>query len=304
MWRRQSGLALAGLAATLGVVATASVWPMWRGGFNPPARFLVPLLPVLACGLSLSLKRGVRPATALLAGWSLWCGIGGGLHMETIHRDRSGVAPFFRTQAGAREWTAVFPSFVLSEDRPTRVLIWPWAALLCIPAALSLRRKNDGVLISNRDAFLATLAFMTTAMLADRLSPRARSPERDASRLVARPSIEIPSFTFQKATVAVWPVDFFYEPHRAPQGLPLLRATWLERGAYSLALTIKDEKVSVPPTLAWARRSGGAATRVLGIPTTEGLRATFSVPSNGEYDLVMFGGAPLSVKEASLRRLQ
>lgn len=141
LWRRQRSLASAGLFAACGVIATASVWPMWRGGFNPPSRFLVPLVSILAASLALSLQRGIRPATALLAGWSLWCGLGGAMNLETIHRDRDGVAPFFRTQSGAREWTASLPSFVLSEDRPTRVLAWPWAILLALPLIAAARRE-------------------------------------------------------------------------------------------------------------------------------------------------------------------
>ena len=36
---------------------TAGTWHMWRGGFNPPARFLVPVVPVLALGVA----RGAAP---------------------------------------------------------------------------------------------------------------------------------------------------------------------------------------------------------------------------------------------------
>ena len=58
------------------VAGTAGSWHMWRGGFNPPARFLVPLLPVLALARGGGPLGAVRRApTALLAGWGLWVGV-------------------------------------------------------------------------------------------------------------------------------------------------------------------------------------------------------------------------------------
>ena len=297
LWRLQRVLAIAGLFAGFGVIATASVWPMWRGGFNPPARFLVPLIPILAAALALSLRRGIRPATALLAGWSLWCGLGGAFHIETIHRDREGVAPFFRAQSGAHEWTAALPSFVLSEDRPTRVLALPWAVLLGWPLLLAAARPARAPrTLRNRDTLLASAALVATAVFADRLSPRARPPERDAARLLGSPSLLLPSFRFQRAAEAAWPLDLFYEPHRAPAGLAFARAMTLEPGHYSMTLSLAEgAAISAAPTLDLRHRQSGRAVRAPMTSDEGGLRASFGVDQSGDYDLALIGGEPMSI---------
>ena len=46
LWRRDRKLALTAGAAVVAVLLTAGSWHMWRGGFNPPARFLVPIVPL------------------------------------------------------------------------------------------------------------------------------------------------------------------------------------------------------------------------------------------------------------------
>lgn len=303
LFRRKPVLALAGLVAIAGVVATASVWPMWRGGFNPPARFLVPLASVLAAGLGMCLQRGIKPATALLAGWSLWCGLGGALNIETVHRDRDGVAPFFRTQSGAREWTAALPSFVLSEDRPTRVLAWPWGVLLGIGLILHVgtpprtARRN-----SNLDSLLASLALMATAMAADHLSPRIRAPERDATRLLGAPSLTVPWLRWQGISEAIWPLDIFYEPHRTPLGLVFSHELSLTTGRYELALSTTDAAAAGErASLTVVRHSNARATRTPLRADANGLRAEFDIEAIGEYDLTLAGGAPMAFKQARLR---
>ena len=37
----------------LSVLLIAGSWPMWRGGFNPPGRFLVPIVPLLLVAVAL-----------------------------------------------------------------------------------------------------------------------------------------------------------------------------------------------------------------------------------------------------------
>ena len=66
-------IALVALGLVGAVVLTAGTWPMWRGGFNPPARFLVPLVPVLALAVAAALRRGLT-AGAALARWAGACG--------------------------------------------------------------------------------------------------------------------------------------------------------------------------------------------------------------------------------------
>jgi hypothetical protein len=305
LWRRERALTLAAAFAVLGVIATASVWPMWRGGFNPPSRFLVPLLSVLASCLALSLQRGIRPATALLAGWSLWCGLGGALNIETIHRDRDGVAPFFRTEAGAREWTSALPSFVLPEDRPTRALAWPFALLLAM-AAIPIMRSDSrvlGTIPRKRDTLAAVSAFMAVAIFTDRVSPRVRAPERDATRLVGSPSILLPSLRFESASTGEWPLDLFYEPHRNPGGFQIARAVSLSEGAYELSLVTRDAREGrVAPSLIVADHRTQRSTRQLMRVAAEALIVSFTVATSGEFDLRLEGGEPCLISRARILR--
>ena len=304
LFRVRRTLALAGLFAALGVIATASVWPMWRGGFNPPGRFLVPLVSVLAATLALSLRRGLRPATALLAGWSLWCGLGGAMNIETVHRDRDGVAPFFRTQSGAREWTSALPSFVLQEDRSTRALLWPWAALLAWPLIGAIRGgKAEDQPRRSGGALVAALALMTVAGIADRMSPRARSPERDATRLLGSRSLGLPSLHFEAQGRATWALNLFYEPHRSPLGVIFARAVSLRAGRYELTLDAADAPGGVPPTLIVTDHRTGKSVRQEMKPAvaTRSLTAHVSVASASEVDFSLVGGEPVSLVRAGLR---
>ncbi|MEO8501168.1 MAG: hypothetical protein ABI565_09655 [Vicinamibacteria bacterium] len=304
LWRRRRGLALGALLAVGGVIATASVWPMWRGGFNPPARFLVPLVSILAVTLALSLERGFRASTALLVGWSLWCGVFGAMNIETVHRDRDGTAPFFRTQSGAREWTAALPSFVLSQDRATRVLAWPWAALLALPLIGSMRASGRGSFpIRNRDTLLAAAALMTTSVFADHLSPRLRSPERDAVRLVGSPSLLLPSLQVEEGGAASWAMDLFYEPHRVPLGQTFARALSLPAGWYELTLEASDAVPGSPPDLIFTdhrtQKSGRQEMEVKG-NDAKSLTARFSADGS-DIDLSLIGGGPIAFSRARLR---
>ncbi|MBX7187786.1 MAG: hypothetical protein K1Y01_21770 [Vicinamibacteria bacterium] len=304
LFKRRKSLALAALFAAVGVIATASVWPMWRGGFNPPARFLVPLVSVLAAGLALALQRGLRPATALLAGWSLWCGLGGALNIETVHRDRDGVAPFFRTQSGAREWTAALPSFVLQEDRATRSLAWPWAALLSLPLLGAISGpKKQRVPPRRRGALLATLAFMSTAVIADRMSPRARSPERDSTRLLGRASLVLPTLRLEADGRAGWEMDFFYEPHRAPLGVRFAQAIPLSPGRYELTLESSDLMGGAAPDLILADHRTARGSPQAMKTAARSLSTTIVVGVASEYDLSLIGGEPVSLRRGDLRRV-
>lgn len=303
LWRRHRGLAVAAVFAASGVIATASVWPMWRGGFNPPSRFLVPLVSVLAVTLALSLRRGLRPAAALLAGWSLWCGLGGALNIETVHRDRDGTAPFFRTQSGAREWTAALPGFVLSEDRPTRTLAWPWAVLLALPLISSARgRAGAPGSLRHRDTAVPALALVAAAMAADALSPRVRAPERDAARLVGEPAVLLPSMRFEGRAAAEWRVDLFHEPHRAPTGVVFAERLQLAPGRYRVTL-VRSEPLaaSLPGVEVTDRRTQARRTHTA---RAEGasLLAEFEVALEGEFDFALVGGEPQTFTVVTLRR--
>ena len=116
LWRRDRRLAIVAGAAVVVVLLTAGTWPMWRGGFNPPARFLVPIAPLLAVAVAMAWdRRGLTAGAALLLGWTLWTGLAGACDPQLVHRDRDGTAPLFRQLSGAREWTGLLPAYVLAD---------------------------------------------------------------------------------------------------------------------------------------------------------------------------------------------
>lgn len=299
LWRRHRAVALGAALAVVGVVLTASVWPMWRGGFNPPARFLVPLTPALAAGLALAWPRRAGAALALLTGWSLWCGLFGAASIETVHRDRDGVAPFFRDQAVAREWTTALPSFVLPEDRATRFLALPWALLL---AAAVLRARRDAAPPERAgiESAAAVLALMGAAVFADAISPRLRLPERNATRLLGEASISLRSPVFERATSASWARALVYEPHRNPDGVILAGPLRLKAGAWRVTLETDGAAAAAPPALVVATHLLPAPTRQTMAVSGRDFVATYRALREAEYDLRLQGGEPFALSRVRI----
>lgn len=92
-------------AVALGVLAPALFWRMWWGGQCPPARLLVPLVPLLAALLALGVggrRRLLQAASVLLAvGWAL------GLFAVWRPEDRLLLN---RGDRPTRLWEATFPA--------------------------------------------------------------------------------------------------------------------------------------------------------------------------------------------------
>jgi hypothetical protein len=299
LWKRNRALAGAIVLATAGVVVVASAWPMWRGGFNPPARFLTPLVPAFAAALGAFLVRWrFGAAAALLCGWSLWTGLAGSADVAAIHRDRSGSAPFFRAHSGAAEWTTLLPSYVLDEDRDTRVLAWPWAALLCVALGASLARTRvEG---SPAGFSVASLALVATAAAAGSISPWRSPVERDAARLL-RPSV------FRAATAAEWrpaAAGSAYEPHRFPEGWPFARMLRLGAGRHELRLAVEGAGGEPPHIVVLDSRSQPVGLAPLGYEAGGRLVGSAEIPRDGEWSLALRGGAPVRVSEVRLRRVE
>jgi hypothetical protein len=296
--RRQRALGIAVLAAVLAVVLTAASWHMWRGGFNPPARFLVPVVPLLWVALSLVLdRRGLTAGAALLAGWTLWAGLEGAWQPRLVHRDRDGSAPLFRERSGAREWTGLLPAYVLAEpDRERQAGVWAAALLAALP--WSTRAPTVARVA------LASLGLAAAAQAAGAFSERP-TPDRDAVRLVGRPALEVPGFSVATAGARWRPEGLgwgpLYEPHRHPSGAELARRLPLRPGTYRLVLE--------------ARALGGEPPRLLVVPDGPkavvrestlrlrdgGLEASFSVlPAENGVSLRVVGGGPLLVERLVL----
>ncbi|HEY5907143.1 MAG TPA: hypothetical protein VIZ31_03820, partial [Vicinamibacteria bacterium] len=154
LWRKDRRLALTAAVLVAFVLGTAGSWHMWRGGFNPPARFLVPIVPILALGVAVAWTRGLSAPAALLAGWGLWLGAVGVQEPRLFHRDRDGTAPVFRAVSGAEEWTRLLPGFVLEDAQRTGLaLTWGLALLLALPwrgagRARGLAASGVGLLVA------------------------------------------------------------------------------------------------------------------------------------------------------------
>jgi hypothetical protein len=238
--RKDRRVTLVGLGLVGVVVLTAGTWPMWRGGWNPPARFLVPIVPVLALAVAAVLRRGLTAGATLLLGWSLWIGATGVVDPRLVHRDRDGTAPIFRAASGAEEWTRLLPGYVLGEpDRRRLALVWATALALALP----WRHRS---ITAGRMA-VAVLGFMAAAGVASSLSD-GRSEGRDAVRLMGRPAMAVPGWALSRSWPARWGPEALdwgslFEPHRYPEGVVLGGRLPLPPGGYELRLASRCSRI-------------------------------------------------------------
>lgn len=293
--------AWAALALAAVVIGTAGSWHMWRGGFNPPARFLVPLLPVFALGLAAAFRQGTGAAAALLAGWSLWAGILGAADPALVHRDRDGTAPFFRAWSGAEEWTRLLPGYVLPEtagDRTGLALVWATVLGLAVVA----RRRSPPTATGLGAASLVLLAAAATASALS----EGRTGGRDAIRVVGRPAVAIPGWRTTRAADGVWDSSVLrwgtlYEPHRHPDGAEIGARLPLPTGRYRIDLDV--ELLGLDRPLLEVRPEGPAATgrtyEFARVPL--GLSGAFEIlPGSPPVSLRLRGGSALTLSRIRL----
>ena len=293
--RRDHRRAVASLALVAVVLVVAGSWHLWRGGFNPPARFLVPVLAPLALGVAGALSRGLAPAGALLLGWSIWTGLAGGAQPQLVHRDRDGTAPFFRRLSGAEEWTRLLPGFVTAESAPDRrSLAAVWGVAL-VAAATSARGGGGPGRWS-----LALAGLVAAAATASTLST-ARTGARDAVRIVGRPGVLLPGGGYEPALTAVWgPSDLdwgpLYEPHRHPGGAVVGSRLPLPPGRYRLRLLVEEPPGSATDPVLQVRPL--AAARIASLVRDGGGReCVFDIrPGEAEVTLAVTGGGPFLLK--------
>jgi hypothetical protein len=278
-------LGAAVLALILIVVVPAGAWPMWRGGFNPPARFLLPVLPALGLCVAAALRRPLGAGAALLVGWGLWTGLAGGWDPRLVHRDRDGTAPFFRERSGAEEWTRLLPAYVLAEEEPDRHrLAFVWIVALGLAIA-PWRRKAA----TPAGFALAIAGLAAAAVVASRLSDR-KTEGRDAVRLVGRTALATPRWAVARPAGGEWGTANLgwgpaYEPHRQPDGALLGGRLPLPPGRYRLEMTGQDlapelgmpDLVVVPEPLAAPRPVQFTRTSVGGSASFEVLTGETAV---------------------------
>jgi hypothetical protein len=298
LYRRDRAVALAVGVAIAAVLATAATWHMWRGGFNPPARFLVPIVPLVWVTVALVFdKRGLTAGAALLLGWTLWTGLEGASQPRLVHRDRDGTAPLFRERSGAREWTGLLPAYVLSDpDRHRLAAVWALALLAAVPwRARSATASRLAV---------AALGLVCAAQAAAMVS-HGRTGDRDAVRLVGRSAVRVPGWRIGEVP-ARWNLASLgwgplYEPHRHPAGAELGRRLPLAPGSYRLALVARDLAGAAPSLLVVPDRPGAVPRKTSFVPVASGWDTAFVVrPGERAVTLLLEGGGPLLVNELVL----
>jgi hypothetical protein len=295
--RVRPGPAVVAAVLALSVLLVAGSWHMWRGGFNPPARFLVPVVPLLAAAVAFTLRRGVGAAAALAIGWSLWTGLSGAWEPRLVHRDRDGTAPFFRARSGAEEWTRLLPAYVLAEpDRHSLALMW--GAALGTAALLASRPPRRHPM-----AFAAGWAGLAASAAVASAVSDARTGGRDAMRVIGRPALEIPRWTSFRTAPARWGPEALawgpvFEPHRHADGAELGARLPLSPGRYRIWLDV-DEFAATPPGELEIRPEPEAPPRRVAFRRRlGGYEADFeALPGERAVTMVLRGGPPFTLKE-------
>jgi hypothetical protein len=300
LWRIDRRLAVTAVVLVIAVMAVAGAWPMWRGGFNPPARFLVPVIPALALMIAARWRERWGAAAALLVAWGLWISAVGTWDRALVHRDRDGTAPLFRTVSGAQEWTRLLPGYVLDESARDRLpLTAIWAVALTVAVVASGRTRA----MSTTATVAAASSGLLVAAGAAALASTSRAGGREAVRVAGRPALAVPGWRIVRRAVGEWDTSELgwgplYEPHRAPAGALLGDRLALPPGAY--LVTIEGETVpggAGPPDLL-----AGNPPRINRLAASQdGWTGAFSVPA-GERGttLSILGGAPLIVRRIRL----
>ena len=299
LWRRDRRAAAAITVAVGATLLTAGTWHMWRGGFNPPARFLVPVVPFLAVAVASALRARVTAGSALLIGFTVWAGCLGAAEPRLVHRDRDGTAPFWRAASGAEEWTRLLPGYVLA-DPERHALALTWGLALGV-AALARGRLGAGRLA------LASAGLLAAAGVASSLSP-ARTGGRDAARLVGRPALRVPGWRLASPSRAEWGGEVLdwgplYEPHRHPDGATLGERLALRPGTYRIALAAEDlgSGPAAPYLDVWAEGTQNGKRSSTFRREGGGFEADFTVdPSAPAVTLLLRGGGPLLLRRVFL----
>jgi hypothetical protein len=300
LWRGDRRMAWA-IAAVVSITSvTAGSWHMWRGGFNPPARFLVPVVPALAPAVAAGLSAGPTPGAALLVGWSLWTGAAGANDPRLVHRDRDGAAPLFREHSGAREWTSLLPGYVLSEsDRYRLAAIW---GVVLLVAVLPWPRRF-GTLAPGWALALGWVTVCLAAGLAGVVGDR-HAGGRDAVRLIGRRALRVPGWTVSIADARWGPnvLDWgpLFEPHRHPDGAIIGSRLSLPAGRYTLRVS-GEAFGSTPAVLSIGDHTGRRMSVALETGPNE-LSASFDLDRKRVVTLALTGGSPLWLEEVGLSR--
>jgi hypothetical protein len=299
-WRERKAEAAVTAFLVASVALVAGSWHMWRGGFNPPARFLLPVLPVLAAAAAFALRRGLGAAAAIVVGWSLWTGLAGAWQPRLVHRDRDGTAPLFRTYSGAEEWTRLLPGYVLADpDRHRRAVVWS-LALAAVAAVAARSGRPTPARVAAGWAGLAAAAGLASAI------SNGKTGGRDAVRVIGRPALSVPGWSIQRRD-ARWGPEVLgwgpvYEPHRHPGGAPVGERLGLPIGTYRLTLAAEDLAGGASPGQILVRTDGATGPRRGPLRRRSGGFEVDLEVKEGEraVTILVEGGGPFLLEEVRL----
>ena len=194
LWRAAPRLAGSAFAVGLSLYLVVGVYREWWGGFAPPPRYLVPLLPVLGLALAFGLRewrrrvRGLR--AALLGATSVAVAAAAVITPALQHRHAHPV----RSLLPGVDWTRYLPAWLFPDAGtwPLTGLFLGLAALVLIAGRAPDRSRSAGGFAGVRltAAGLLTLAVLGLAVsVGDRLGGAgAASVPRDWRTRTCRPS--------------------------------------------------------------------------------------------------------------------
>ncbi len=266
---RWQATVVASLALTAAYTLSSARLYMWWGGSSAPARFLVPVVPLLApmvaAGVMNTRSLAARATWELLGAVSLTIGLGGafGTDRLMLFSEPHGFARMLEAIEGSAPLAAAFPTFT-EENWLTpalRLATWGAAAGLAIGAGLVIARfarRAFWIVFAEILTFaVAASAFATTASGEARIGARTRGvldllerfdPQRarafdyaNMTRLSPQAWLGALTLTFDRQPDAEPdPIGRVTSPLRLPPGRYNARVWFdgerIQRGAYQAAI--------------------------------------------------------------------
>lgn len=303
--RTHRPMALLFLGALAIYVAGVTRTYMWWGGSSAPARFLVPVVPLMAPFLALGVAsaRGTISGLAVpLTCWgvAVWAYLVSPPFPRLLINDRDGISAFLAWIQGAAPITATLPSFIGEAVGPPLVKLWPWiaaAGAAAITRVVLRARGRDGA----REAVLVPAVFLIFGCAFASLTA---PPERLAAQALEGRSLLLADYDPGRHTAVDYPRG------TRLSALEVRARSTLEPGPGAPVDgddgVVRTEPVSLPAgtfkVRVWvaAARTGGTVTadvRLMPWDTVLGRRTGPAGPDPLEMDLVL----PLPVDGVTVR---
>jgi hypothetical protein len=292
MWRdaRYRGAAVGFTLTALAFAVSSGRLYMWWGGSSAPARFLVPILPLLAPMLAFAFSRLRGPvATGALAAslaFSLAVAVRvlADLDERLLFSDPRGVSRFVEAVQGSAPLTAALPTFTQEDwsGAVRQVLPWATAAIAALAAARLLRRRTVFASVSLQ----ASLFVFVGSILAGAVPAEARAASAargSAALLHAFDPVRARAFDFSrmaKLAPAAWlsasRIDVRLDAQVIDPQATLVPLAALPAGRYDVQVVFPDD-VAYAGDLELLIRRGQVLRRVAG-PLRNPVRLSIDVP--------------------------